>query len=159
MEPFNRVKCHQLHPSFLSLSSQRSSLTYHLDKTSQTQTRRDWVSEWVKLLLCQRNTKMASCSATSTTLLSSTPKAFSSTNPISQTLTIPKSFNGLRKPLQSQPSRSISLTSRSHSRRTTSFVVKASVSVCHFLYPIFLYILFVNYTLRFVLDSFNFLGS
>ncbi|KAK4582661.1 hypothetical protein RGQ29_025745 [Quercus rubra] len=71
---------------------------------------------------------MASCSATSATLLSSTPKALSSTNPISQTLTIPKSFNGLRKPLKSQPSRSISLTSRSHSRRTTSFVVKASVS-------------------------------
>ncbi|KAM3689639.1 hypothetical protein ACB098_09G063300 [Castanea mollissima] len=71
---------------------------------------------------------MASCSATSTTLLSSTPKAFSSTNPISQTLTIPKSFNGLCKPLQSQPSRSISLTSRSRSQRTTNFVVKASVS-------------------------------
>ena len=101
---------------------------------------------------------MASCSATSATLLSSTPKALSSTNPISQTLPIPKSFNGLRKPLKSQPSRSISLTSRSHSRRTTSFVVKASVSVCHFFKSIFLYILFVNYALRFVLDSFNFFG-
>ena len=125
-------------PVFLSLSSQRSSLTYHLDKTSQTQTHRDWESEWVSeaFALVEKHKKMASCSAASATLLSSTPKALSSTNPISQTLTIPKSFNGLRKPLKSQPSRSISLTSRSHSRRTTSFVVKASVSVCHFLNPI-----------------------
>ena len=127
-------------PVFLSLSSQRSSLTYHLDKTSQTQTHTERVSEWVKLqafaFVKKHKKKMASCSATSATLLSSTPKALSSTNPISQTLTIPKSFNGLRKPLKSQPSRSISLTSRSHSRRTTSFVVKASVSVCHFLNPI-----------------------
>ena len=39
-------------------------------------------------------------------------KTFSSTNPISQTLTIPKSFNGLCKPLKSQPSRSISLSNK-----------------------------------------------
>ena len=62
-------------------------------------------------------------------------KTFSSTNPISQTLTIPKSFNGLCKPFKSQPSRSISLTSCSHSRCNSSFVVKTSMSICHF-YPI-----------------------
>uniref|UniRef100_A0A2N9IJK2 thioredoxin-dependent peroxiredoxin n=1 Tax=Fagus sylvatica TaxID=28930 RepID=A0A2N9IJK2_FAGSY len=70
---------------------------------------------------------MASYSATSTTLFSANPKAFSTKSAnlfSSQTLTIPKSFNGLRKPLKSNTPRSISLTRGSHSRR--SFVVKAS---------------------------------
>ena len=70
------------------------------------------VSEQVELCFGKRKKKMASWSTTSTTLFSSTPKALSSTNPISQTLTIPKSFNGLCKPLKSQPSRSISLSNK-----------------------------------------------
>ena len=51
--------------------------------------------------------------------------ALSSTDPISQILTIPKSFNGLCKPLKFQPSCSISFTSRSHLRRSSSFVFNA----------------------------------
>ena len=58
----------------------------------------------------------------------SIPKALSSTDPISQILTIPKSFNGLCKPLKFQPFCSISFTSRSHSRRSSSFVFNASRS-------------------------------
>ena len=58
----------------------------------------------------------------------SIPKALSSTDPISQILTIPKSFNGLCKPLKFQPSCSISFTSHSHSRRSSSFVFIASRS-------------------------------
>ena len=58
----------------------------------------------------------------------SIPKALSSTDPISQILTIPKSFNGLCKPLKFQPSCSISFTSRSHSRCSSSFVFNASHS-------------------------------
>ena len=54
--------------------------------------------------------------------------ALSSTDPISQILTIPKSFNGLCKPLKFQPSCSISFTSRSHSRHSSSFVFNASRS-------------------------------
>ena len=54
--------------------------------------------------------------------------ALSSTDPISQILTIPKSFNGLCKPLKFQPFCSISFTSRSHSRRSSSFVFNASRS-------------------------------
>ena len=76
---------------------------------------------------------MASCSTTSTTLFSSTPKDFLFYQPH---LSNPNhSFNGLCKPLKSQPSRSISLTSYSHSRCNSSFVVKTSMSICHF-YPI-----------------------
>ena len=52
----------------------------------------------------------------------STPKALSSTNPISQILTIPKC-----KPLKFQPSCSISFTC-SHSRRSSSFVFNDSRS-------------------------------
>ena len=58
----------------------------------------------------------------------SIPKALSSTDPISQILTIPKSFNGLCKPLKFQLSCSISFTSRSHSQRSSSFVFNASRS-------------------------------
>ncbi|KAF5473500.1 hypothetical protein F2P56_010106 [Juglans regia] len=78
------------------------------------------------------------CSAASTTLFSSNPRAFSInsaspiSNPFSQSLTIPKSFIGLRKPLQSHAPRSVSLTRGSRSRR--SFVVRASVSVSILLY-------------------------
>ncbi|XP_008243649.1 PREDICTED: 2-Cys peroxiredoxin BAS1, chloroplastic [Prunus mume] len=72
--------------------------------------------------------------ATSTALISSTPsRAFSSkstplvasysvSKPISQTLTFPKSFNGLRLP---RVAHSVSLSRGAHSRR--SFLVKASV--------------------------------
>ncbi|XP_043725155.1 2-Cys peroxiredoxin BAS1, chloroplastic [Telopea speciosissima] len=73
------------------------------------------------------------CSAPSA-ILSSNPGSFSCksakpmasmvpSKPFSQTLTIPKSFNGLRRPFQSRVSRPIS-TSRSSSRR--SFFVNAS---------------------------------
>lgn len=72
--------------------------------------------------------------AASTALISSTPRAFSSakstslapssfSKPQSQTLTFPKSFNGLRLPCTP---RSISLSRGSHSAK--SFAVKASVS-------------------------------
>ncbi|KAE8098626.1 hypothetical protein FH972_016671 [Carpinus fangiana] len=73
------------------------------------------------------------CSAASTALLSSNPGAFSTkaaapmasiSKPFSQTLTIPKSFNGLRRPIQSHAPRSLSLSRGSQSRR--SFVVRAS---------------------------------
>ncbi|KAG2683064.1 hypothetical protein I3843_10G015700 [Carya illinoinensis] len=73
------------------------------------------------------------CSAASTTLFSSNPRAFSinSASPISnsfsQSLSIPKSFIGLRKPLQSHAPRSVSLTRCSRSRR--SFVVRASTDL------------------------------
>ncbi|KAF8397961.1 hypothetical protein HHK36_016887 [Tetracentron sinense] len=73
------------------------------------------------------------CSAPST-ILSSNPRAFpcksatpmaslAPSKPFSQSLTIPKSFNGLRKPFQSRVSRPIS-TRGSSSRR--GFVVRAS---------------------------------
>ncbi|XP_042940751.1 2-Cys peroxiredoxin BAS1, chloroplastic-like isoform X2 [Carya illinoinensis] len=77
------------------------------------------------------------CSAAFTTLFSSNPRAFSSkpvasiSNPFSQTLTIPTSFTGLRKPLQSHVPRSISLTRGSHSRRT--FSVRASVTLSEYI--------------------------
>ena len=91
------------------------------------------VSEQVELCFGKRKKKMASCSTTSTTLFSSTPKDFLFYQPH---LSNPNhSFNGLCKPLKSQPSRSISLTSYSHSRCNSSFVVKTSMSICHF-YPI-----------------------
>jgi len=75
------------------------------------------------------------CSAASTAL-SSNPGAFSTkaaapmasiSKPFSQTLTIPKSFNGLRRPIQSHAPRSLSLSRGSHSRR--SFVVRASTEL------------------------------
>lgn len=67
------------------------------------------------------------CSATSATasLFSSNPRGSVSLPPsrsFSHTLTIPKTFNGLRKPFQARVSRSISIP-RSNSRR--SFVVRA----------------------------------
>ncbi|XP_062003830.1 2-Cys peroxiredoxin BAS1, chloroplastic [Rosa rugosa] len=73
--------------------------------------------------------------AASTALISSTPRAFASakssslaassiSKPQSQTLTFPKSFTGLRLP---SPSRSISLSRRSHSAK--SFAVKASAEL------------------------------
>ena len=61
-------------------------------------------------------------------LLNSQYQRLSSTDPISQILTIPKSFNGLCKPLKFQPSCSISFTSRSHSWRSSSFVFNVSRS-------------------------------
>ncbi|XP_050228917.1 2-Cys peroxiredoxin BAS1, chloroplastic [Mercurialis annua] len=66
------------------------------------------------------------CSAASTTALISSIAATSklTPGPISQTLTLPSSFFGHRKPLQSRSPRSISLNRTSHSRR--SFVVKAT---------------------------------
>ncbi|KAJ4705374.1 2-cys peroxiredoxin [Melia azedarach] len=67
----------------------------------------------------------ASATATATAFASSNPKAFSSSSVSpSQTLTIPRSFSGLRKPLQTRVPRPVSFTRGSHSRR--SFVVKAS---------------------------------
>ena len=93
------------------------------------------VSERVELCFGKRKKKLLLVQPLPPLFSPQHQKTFSSTNPISQTLTIPKSFNGLCKPLKSQPSRSISLTSRSHSRRNSSFVVKTSMSVCHF-YPI-----------------------
>ncbi|KAF6159001.1 hypothetical protein GIB67_042082 [Kingdonia uniflora] len=70
------------------------------------------------------------CSAP-TTIISSNPNSFSTksvipSNQFSQTLSIPKSFNGLRKPFQSRAFRSISIRSSS-SRR--SFVVNASAEL------------------------------
>ncbi|KAL5538151.1 hypothetical protein UlMin_042803 [Ulmus minor] len=71
------------------------------------------------------------CSAASTALVSFNSKAFSSksmasaSNHVSsQTLTFPKSFNGLRRPFQSAVPRSVSLSRRSHSRK--SCVVRAA---------------------------------
>ncbi|KAI4348905.1 hypothetical protein L6164_009570 [Bauhinia variegata] len=70
------------------------------------------------------------CSSTSAALLSSNPRLFSakslsiSSHPSS--LSIPKSFNGQRKPLQTGLSKSISLNRGCHSRR--SFLVKATNS-------------------------------
>ncbi|KAK9194060.1 hypothetical protein WN944_004762 [Citrus x changshan-huyou] len=71
----------------------------------------------------------ASAAATATAaLISSNPKAFSSSSiSPSQNLTIPRSFTGLRNPLQSQVPRPVSLSRRSRSRK--SFVVKASVEI------------------------------
>ncbi|KAI9152822.1 hypothetical protein LWI28_001731 [Acer negundo] len=68
-----------------------------------------------------------SASATATTLIAaSNPKSFSAnlTPSSSQTLTIPRSFSGLRKPLHSRVPRSLSFNRGSHSRK--AFVVKAT---------------------------------
>ncbi|TXG58161.1 hypothetical protein EZV62_015990 [Acer yangbiense] len=68
-----------------------------------------------------------SASATATTLIAaSNPKSFSAnlTPSSSQTLTIPCSFSGLRKPLHSRVPRSLSFNRGSHSRK--AFVVKAT---------------------------------
>ena len=69
--------------------------------------------------------KMAS-SATSTPFISSIAAAKSMATPLCKTLTLPNSFSGTRKSIQSRVPRSISLTRGSHSAK--SFVVKASVS-------------------------------
>ncbi|XP_011046881.1 PREDICTED: 2-Cys peroxiredoxin BAS1, chloroplastic-like [Populus euphratica] len=64
------------------------------------------------------------CSATSTSFISSIAAAKSMATPLSKTLTLPNSFSGTRKPIQSPVLRSISLARGSHSAK--SFVVKAS---------------------------------
>ncbi|EOY08432.1 hypothetical protein QUC31_010862 [Theobroma cacao] len=67
------------------------------------------------------------CSAASTTtaLISSNPRSFSAkSKPISQSLTLPNSFSGVRAPLLSRVARSVSFSRTSHSRK--SLVVKAS---------------------------------
>ncbi|KAF9680820.1 hypothetical protein SADUNF_Sadunf06G0161200 [Salix dunnii] len=67
--------------------------------------------------------KMAS-SATSTPFISSIAAAKSMATPLCKTLTLPNSFSGTRKSIQSRVPSSISLTRGSHSAK--SFVVKAS---------------------------------
>ncbi|KAJ6914568.1 hypothetical protein NC651_016750 [Populus alba x Populus x berolinensis] len=64
------------------------------------------------------------CSATSTSFISSIAAAKSMATPLSKTLTLPNSFSGTRKSIQSPVLRSFSLTRGSHSAK--SFVVKAS---------------------------------
>lgn len=68
---------------------------------------------------------MASATATAATLMASNPKSFMpSSVSSSQTLSIPRSFSGLRKPLQSQVPGSASFKCRSHPRK--AFRVKAT---------------------------------
>lgn len=113
-------------PSNHYLSSHCPIPFLHLKTLSPyTPTLDQWVTEWVS---------SQQTMAASTALISSTPsRAFSSkstplvasssiSKPISQTLTFPKSFNGLRLP---RVAHSVSLSRGAHSRR--SFLVKASV--------------------------------
>ncbi|GLT90088.1 hypothetical protein SLE2022_080400 [Rubroshorea leprosula] len=69
------------------------------------------------------------CTATSAAAFVSnarvlSPKSVPVAKPVAQSLTVPTSFTGLRRSLQSRVSRSVSLSRGSHSRK--SFVVKAS---------------------------------
>lgn len=117
MEPVTRYKksYHTKPPkhSIVSLSSS-SNLTHHFPH--------------LRLDLTVR--KMA-CTATSAAAFVSnarvlSPKSVPVAKPVAQSLTVPTSFTGLRRSLQSRVSRSVSLSRGSHSRK--SFVVKASVS-------------------------------
>lgn len=79
----------------------------------------------------------AAAFASTTAFVSSNPnKAVSASlvpSSSSQSVAIPRSFSGLRKPIQSRVPRSVSFTRGSHSRR--SFVVKASVSHLSVFFP------------------------
>ncbi|KAM6547702.1 hypothetical protein CsatB_019378 [Cannabis sativa] len=66
------------------------------------------------------------CSAASTALFSLNPKSYSSSSLASPSLSIPKSFVGLRKPFQSAVPKSSSLSRSSSSHARKSFVVRAS---------------------------------